>query len=281
MFMSVCVQHLGGSRGLVRFLMETPGDGGGGQGDSAQPGVFDSYLADVPEDGREVVTNYLKDAERHVNGQLSEAAQLRQNWGGWDEHLGAFREQYKPEELAQILAWHQQVTQDDNAYQTWLTDAAKRAGLIATDAPPVEEGDIPNADIARLVEEQTQQRVAPIEQRLQAWENSQLESQEEQTIRSDFERLETEHKVQFTNEQRTTIMSLGMDYEGDGSWVEHGLQRFQQIAAEAQQAFVAKAQQQPGSPIVGGSAPAAAKPVTSFEEAGKLARERLRVANAS
>lgn len=280
-FMSVCVQHLGGSRGL-RFLMESNGGGGGGQGEPVgTPGVFDSYLENVPEDGREVVTNYLKDAERHVNGRLSEAAKLEQTWGGYEEHIGPFREQFKPEEQAQILAWYQQVSQDDNAYQTWLTDAAKKAGLIADDAPPVEEGDLASADIAKLVEEQTQQRMAPLEQRIQAWETAQAESQEEQTIRSDFERLESKHKVQFTAEQRNTIMQLGLDYEGDGSWVEAGLKRFQQIAAEAQQAFVTRAQQQPGSPIKGGSAPAAVKPVTTFEEAGKIARERLRVANAS
>ena len=59
-----------------------------GQGDSGStPGVFDSYLQTVPEDGRETVANYLKDAERTVNGRLSEAAQLKETWGPYEQHL--------------------------------------------------------------------------------------------------------------------------------------------------------------------------------------------------
>jgi hypothetical protein len=35
------------------------------------------YLSAVPEDAREYVTGYLKDAEKNVNSRLSEAAEIR------------------------------------------------------------------------------------------------------------------------------------------------------------------------------------------------------------
>lgn len=274
--MSVFVQHLGGGRAL-QFLMEANGGGGGGQGDSV-PGVFDSYLESVPEDGREAVAAYLKDAEKTVNGRLSEAAALRENWGGYEEHLADYREKYKPEELAQVLAWHQQVSQDDNAYQTWLTEAAKQAGLIAGDAPPVEEGDVSREDIAKLIDEQVQARTAPVQERLEAWEYDRQVQETEQTTRDGLDALEAEHKVELSQKQRALVMELGMEHAGE-DWLKVGFGRLQQIVADSQHTFVANAQAQPGSPIKGGGAPPAVKSPATFEDAGKIARERLRAAN--
>ncbi len=260
------------------FLFETPADGGGGQGGSATPGVFDDYLATVPEDGREVVTNYLKDAEKNVNSRLSEAATLRENWGGYEEHLGGFREQYTPEELAQILAWHQQVTTDDNAYQQWLRDAAKQAGIDLVEGetdPAAETGDLTRDEVAALIEQQANERLSPIQERLDAYEVERATDQEETQIRSELSRLESEHKLELTPEQRATVLDLGMQHEGEGSWVQSGFERFQQITAEGQRLFVANAQQQPAAPLAAGGVPAT-KPPTTFKEAGEIARARLR-----
>jgi hypothetical protein len=249
-----------------------------GQGDSGATGVFDSYLQTVPEEHRETVTGYLRDAEKNVNGRLSEAAALKESWGGYEQHLAPFREQYDPETLAQILAWHQQVSTDQDAYQQWLKDQATQAGLIEGEpAASEEQGELTREEIQRLIDEQASQRLAPVQERLEQWETERAIGVEEQDIRSEFQRLEGENKVQLTKEQQAMVLDLGMAYQGDGSWVQAGFERLQAIFAEGQQMFVARAQNQPGSPLTAGGA-AAVKPPTTFEDAGKLARERFRAA---
>lgn len=247
----------------------------GGQGDSGATGVFDSYLQAVPEEHRETVTGYLRDAEKNVNGRLSEAAALKENWGGYEQHLAPFREQYDPETLAQILAWHQQVSTDQTAYQQWLKDQAQAAGLIEGETPPEEPGELTREEVQRLIDEQASQRLTPLQERLEAWETEQATGHEEQNIRSEFSRLEGESKLSLTKEQQAMVLDLGMNYQGSGSWVQAGFERLQAIHAEGQQLFVSRAQNQPGSPLTAGGAEAV-NPPTTFEDAAKLARERFR-----
>jgi hypothetical protein len=266
----------------LSFAFEAPADQGtGGQGDSGAPGVFDSYIATVPEDGREAVTAYLKDAEKNVNTRLEEANQLKKDWGGYGEHLADYREQYKPEDLAAILAWHQQVTQDDNSYQEWLTAAAKERGLIEEGAPPVEEGDLTKDQIAELVSQQATAQIQPLQQRLEAWEQEQMTEQEGQQINTELTRLETDSKLQLTKEQKAVVLELGwaspegQSDDPQAKWVQAGFDRFREITAEGGRLFVERAQSGPAAPLAAGGVPNA-KPVTTFEEAGKMARERLR-----
>jgi hypothetical protein len=268
-------------RMMGRLLFETPADGGtGGQGGSGAPGVFDSYLETVPEDQREAVTPYLRDAEKAVNGRLAEAATLQQNWGGYEEHVGAFREQYKPEDIAAILQWHQQVTADDNAYQQWLKEAAQQAGFIEGEeqVPPVEGDALTPEKVQELIDQRTAEALAPYQQRVDNWEQEQLIGREEQAISSAFSTLEAEHKTKLTPEQRDTVVKLGMGHEGD-DWIKAGFEELQAIVTGGQRTFVAQAQQQPNPPLAGGGIPAVAPP-TSLSEANALAKERFRQQNA-
>src|ERR1700757_4296544 len=53
-----------------------------GQGGEATgtPTALESYLQTVPEDQRQHVEPYLRDAEKNVNGRLQEAAEFRKTW---------------------------------------------------------------------------------------------------------------------------------------------------------------------------------------------------------
>jgi hypothetical protein len=271
------------------------GGAGGGQGDSGnQGGIFDSYLQSVPEDGREVVAGYLKDAQSNVNSRLEEAAQLKQNWGGYDEHLAPFRDVYKPEELAQILAWYNQVSTDEEAYKAFVSDAAKQVGLVGDESgggeaePP---GDLTREEVAQLLEQQQQgllsQAITPLQERLAAFEQEQMVGQIEAQSNAALAALEGEKGVQLTKEQRALVLELGAaSPESENpdplnpEWVKAGFERFQAITTAGTQAFVERAQQQPNTPMTTGATAAANRPKT-MEEAHKMAVERLRAANAT
>src|SRR5271170_7345707 len=103
------------------------GTAGDGQGTVEPEGgsIFDPYLQSVPEGWdsapqgtpREIVSSYLKDAEKNVNSKLQEAADLQKQFGDYkDIDLSAV----PPQQLSQVLEFVREVGASPEAYQEWL-----------------------------------------------------------------------------------------------------------------------------------------------------------------
>lgn len=248
-----------------------------GQGTDGDGGIFAPYLEAVPEEHRETVTGYLKDAEKNVNERLAEASELKKTWEPYKQ-VEALT-QYQPEALNELLAWHQQVTSSDEAFQDWLAQAAGEAGFTKAETEQLEdaesEGVLSQAKIEELVAERAAQQVQPLEQRFDQWEQQQQINATETEIRDELTALEKEHSISLSDEQKAMVLDLGINHEGDGNWVRSGFERFQQITSEGQRAFVAEKSGQPATALSAGAAEML-KPATSFDEAGKQLRERLR-----
>jgi hypothetical protein len=249
-----------------------------GQGSDGSGGLFDSYLQTVPEDGRDTVATYLKDASKQVESRLQEAAKIQQSLGPYQqvETLA----QYSPEQLSELLAWHQQVTSDDETFREWLGNAAKEAGLTPAQEQAVEEeavdGELTPEAIQKLIDERAAQQFQPLEQRLEQMEQTRQIDAEESEINQELSRLETESKTQFSKDQKAMILDLGLNHEGDG-WVQAGFDRFKEITAEGQRAFLADKSAAPQTPVTAGGSDVF-RPTTDFKEASKQARERWRQA---
>jgi hypothetical protein len=260
-----------------------PDPGQGAQG----TGIFDSYLQAVPEEHRETVTGYLKDAEKNVNERLQEAAKLKETWEPYQqvETLQA----YPPEQLSELLAWHQQVTSSDEAFQQWLANAAKEAGLTPAEEQTLGDaevqGELTREEIQQLIQQTAEERIAPIQERFQTLEAEKMVDTEAQSIDQAFAQIQRESKLELSKDQKAVILDLGMPLAvdargnelpmGDASWVAKGFDRWKQITTEGQRAFVEDKASGPGTPISTG-ATAALKPITSFEDARGALRERLR-----
>lgn len=238
-------------------------------------GLFDSYLEGVPEEHREVVTGFLQDADKNLKGRLEQAAQTEKQWGPYKDVDLA---QYEPEKLNELLAWHRQVTQDEDAYGQWLDEAARQAGYTKEEAENLQEaeaeGELTREQVDKLVAERAAEQVAPIEQRLEAIESEKAIGGIEKEITSTFEAIETQDKVKFDAEQRKIITDLGNSDEGP-NWLITGYERYKEIAAAAQRDFVKDKTKQPEPAITTGGA-AAFKPTNSWEEAQKAALEMVR-----
>lgn len=247
-----------------------------GQGDEGSGGLFDAYLSDVPEDGREKVESYLKDASKQVESKLAEAAEIRKTWEPYKDALDP--QQYPPEQLSELLAWHQQVTSSDEAYQQWLSNAAKEAGLTPAEADALEEaeeqGDLSREEVQKLIEEAAEQRVAPLREELTQFQTEQAVNAEESKIRTRIDELQQEHKVTLTEAQKADVFELGAN-DPDEDWVKVGWDRYMAIAANAQKTFVSEKANMPGAPVPSGGQEQGKAPST-YEEAAKQARERLR-----
>ncbi len=251
-----------------------------GQGGEAEGGIFAPYLEAVPEEHRETVAGYLKDAEKNVNKRISEASEIEKTLGPYREFVEKRGERYPPDVLDELAGWHEQTTETPEAFDAWFADLAKERGWTQQQAEEavddaVDSGELSRDELQKLVSEQAQERMQPLEQRLTEWEQQQAINQTETEIRDQLGKLEADEKVKLTDEQKAMILDLGMNHEGE-DWVKHGFDRFREITSEGQRAFVAdKAGTQTGSPVGAGGVPAFT-PTTDFKEASNQLRERLR-----
>ena len=245
-----------------------PIEGQGGEG----TGIFDSYLQSVPEDGRDTVAAYLKDAQKHVDGRYQEAAELRKQYEPYSQIEGF--NQYQPDDLAQLLAWHQQVVSSPEAYQQWLSEAAQEAGLIEQAAleQGLEPEELTRDDIQALAQQLADERVSPLEQRLQQFE----QAQQVQELETHIGQTLTELHKQHGDFNEKAVLDLGLLYDqNDPDWIQKGFRDYQEIAAQAQRDFISQKTAQPDTPVTGGGT-AQLQPTTSFGEARQQALARLR-----
>lgn len=252
---------------------------GEGQGDGGSGGLFDSYLQAVPEDGRETVESYLRDASKEVEKREEDIADIRKTWEPYKDALDP--QAYPPEQLSELLAWHQQVTSSDEAFKSWLSGASKEAGLTPGEEAALEEaevsGELTREEVQKLIEEQAEQRVAPLREELTAFQTEQAVNAEEGKVRSRIDVLQKEASVELTEAQKADVFELGANDPGD-DWVKTGWDRYMAIAANAQKAFVQEKTKQPSPSLTAGGAEKF-KPTTSWKEAEAQARERLRQAS--
>lgn len=258
--------------------MDDPVQGDQPQGGEATETPLESFLSTVPEAQREYVEPYLKEAEKNVNGRLQAAAELQKTWEPYKDTLDP--QLYPPEQLSELLAWHQQVTSSDEAYQEWLGNAAKEAGLTPKEEEVledvVEQGDLTPDEVKKVAEQIAEERLGPLNERLTNFETEQAVNAEEGKIRSRIDELQKESGVQLTEAQKAVVFDLGAN-DPDDDWVKVGFDRFREIYAEGQKAFVNDKVDAPATPVTGGGREQF-KPTTSYAEAEKQARERLRQA---
>jgi hypothetical protein len=256
-----------------------------GQGDETT-GIFDPYIQAVPEEHREAVAGYLKDAEKNVNGRLQEAADLEKRFGSFkDIDLTA----YDPEGLSQLIAWHQQISQDENTFKEWVAATAQEMGLTPKEedelAEQVEDGELTREQIQQMIQDAASERMNPVQEQLTNIEQEKAIDLEEHAIGKAFEELQKEHSLDLSKEQRETILRLGADYAynekgedlpmGDASWVKQGFEDLQKLLAGAQRDFINEKSGAPQGALSAGGVPQS-KPITSFEDANAAMRERLR-----
>src|ERR1700685_1346510 len=219
-----------------------------GQGD-AGTGIFDPYLSAVPEDARDAVAGYLKDAEKNVNGRLAEAAELQKSWGPYkDVDLS----NYDPETLSQLIAWHQQTTADPDAYKQFIEGEAKELGITPAEAEEViaaeEDGQVSREQIQQQIQEIAEQKLGPVQEQVDEIRYNLNVDAETNAIAETFSRLERETGLEMTKELRAHIMDLGYpdSLEKDGSekpvgyteWIDYGLNRLKEITDQGNRTFV-------------------------------------------
>lgn len=259
-----------------------------GPGAEAQAGIFDSYLQSVPEEHREPVSQYLKDAGRQVDGRLQEAANLRKTYEPF-EQFGLT--QMDPQQVGQLLQWYQHISQSDDAYREWLGTAAQEAGLTLAEQQAVEEAavedDLSPEQVQKLVDQLAQERMAPLAQRLDQMELERAADAENDLIVKAIADIERDEGVKLSQDQRAAILDLGMmampedeqSLLNGHNWVKAGFDRYRELYTSAQRAFVNDKLNAPETPVQSGGVPRH-EVATDWKTVGQQALERLKAGRA-
>jgi hypothetical protein len=247
-----------------------PGEGQGAVEQEAGS-IFDPYLQSVPEgwdsapqgSPRDIVSSYLKDAEKNVNSKLQEAADLQKRFGDYkDIDLSAV----PPQQLSQVLEFVREVGQSPEAYQEWLRSEAEAAGLFTQQQEQQEP--VGDPDFEAYIQSRIEGALSPLQQQLAQYgerftANDQKQAQHdmEAHIESTLSQLESEHKLQLTDEQQEAILALGEQVETN-DWVEQGFAKYQALTGQAQANFVKGKVNQPTPAVRSGGQAAPSKPKT-------------------
>jgi len=251
-------------------------DQGSQGGEATDGGIFAPYLEAVPDEARESVASYLKDAEKNVNERIAKASEIEKTLGPYQQVEGLSN--YQPDQLQELLGWHQQIVSSPEAYQQWLAQEAEQAGFTKAEAEELQEaeamGELTPEAVQKIIDERVQQALGPITEQQQEFARAQAINDIEQDIHSQLGRIESENKIKLSDAAKETLLKLGEGHEGD-DWVQVGFDRLKERWAEGQKSFVSDKSSQPQVPMSTGGTEAA-KPPTTFDEANKQFKERLR-----
>ncbi len=256
-----------------------------GQGGEATGGLFDSYLQAVPEEHRETVTGYLKDAEKNVNERIAKASELEKQWGPYSE----IQNLPPPEQLSELLAWSNETLTSQERFDEWVTELAQAKGMTMADAAEeVEDAEVAGLtpeQIQQMIAEGTQQALSPLQEQQQEFMEERGIDLETEAIKSTMSQLEKEAGITLDETQRGQVYKLGMPFAydeqgnelpaGDTSWIAPGFAEFKAIGEQANKAFVLEKSAAPQGAIATGGV-AQAKPITTFADAALAARERFK-----
>ena len=237
-------------------------------------GIFDTYLASVPEEHRETVAGYLKDAEKEVNGRFQEAATLQSQFEPFTTIEGL--DNYDAETLGQLISWHTGV-QAEGGLEAFVKESAKELGLTFAEAQELQESVDAGAISPEMISEAVAKAVTPLQERLDARDANEQRAQIIGSIESDFAEIETANKIKLSEEEKAMILDLASSdgFVKEPDWINKGFERFQGIRGLGAEGLLSDATQQPGPGLTAGAAEAV-EPITDFATAGEQAKEMIR-----
>lgn len=259
-----------------------------GDADSVQSGDTDqgadggddfvsTYLNEVPEDYRPHVEPYLRNIESNANKRFQEHSEYKKQW---EPYEGINLNEYDPEGLQALIQFAEKMG-DEEAFDSWLTQAATERGILNGEVDPgLDTGDdfdteglTPEA-IASIISETLDERLGPIQQKEQAREYQQQVEEADKTIDTLINSLKEEHGD--FDENAVYRFAYAANIDDPAEAIQVGFQQYRELVASIENQTVSGKLQVPSAPENGsGPANTSVEPVTKFADAKTMARERL------
>ena len=258
-----------------------------GQGDSGQGGApYQEYLDRLPEEVRGEVEPVFKEWDANTTRRFQESAERQKQWEPYEE-LGIT--QLSVEEAQWLLQFRDAALNNPQAVQEWWDQYAQQNGLTPQQAAEAQQQSqsqtgvedffaTDDQAVAKLLDE----RLGPLQQQVEQF-NQWREQQDytarvaeaERYVEGQIEELQAKHPNEFDRELVEKL--VGQYVESDP---EHAVQRAfddsRALIAQIEKRTLQGKASQPAPAESGGVAVSAPEQVTSLEEAGRIAIERLR-----
>lgn len=249
-------------------------------------------LESVPADYRQHIDPILKELQTNVGKKFEEHANYRKQWEPYEE-LGL--NDYDPESIQALLQLGE-IMSDQDQFKDWWSQVGNELGFMPEDEYDEDDEDYEDDEyedsndelssdgIQEIINEQLQQALAPLYQDRQQQEFDQGVEQIGQELdkqmaelRDNFE-AETGQELKPEIEQHIWKTALAYEEEGPQA-IQKAWDEVMGIVGDAKSELFAAADNQPAKPEGPGRANTSPEPITSFDDASAVAKERIKSGN--
>lgn len=234
-------------------------------------GLHEQFVSSAPEHLRDAARELVPHWDQYVQRQFTDAADYRKGWEPY-EQLGI--NELEPQELQELLEFRDVLSNEDS-FRQWYNDI----GDILSEG---QEQD-PDDEYADPQIKALQQQVQEMSQVLQGFTQQQQLQQQQQEfqqtamqVRQELDELK-KNNPNLSEEDEDYICTLALKYDSSDA-IQRGFQDFQKLMGRAENG-VFNQKTDPAlrvAPVSGGNNDNSVEAVTTFEQAARAARERLR-----
>jgi hypothetical protein len=279
-FLAIYPPIMGGDDGAP-----AAGDGGGdgSQGADGGSGLYD--LSNVPDDVRESLMPHLKAIEGNATRKFQEHADYRKGWEPY-EQLGVNK--VEPQHMADLLELYDGIAQA-GSYEDFLKAQAEQYGLLNQEPEGGGELDLnqilnegqeqglSQEQINQQINAAVQEAVSPLQEKLTQQEQSAAVAREYEAAGERLDALQREAGIELDEKGQDRVFKLALAFSEGDDPVGDAFKEYQEMVGESESGLLAKKRTEPTPPQgPGGRADTAPPQIKTFEEAGRMARERLR-----
>lgn len=251
------------------------GSAEGTQPDSSQgSGLHEQFVSSAPEHLRDAARELVPSWDQYVQRQFTDNADYRKQWEPY-EQLGI--NQIDPGDLEELLEF-QNILGDEDNFRQWYQDMGELLGVNGDNGNDPDADEYTDPELAEV-----KGQLGQIMQYLQQQEEQQQQQQQQQAfqetamqVRQELDGLKKDNP-NLTEEDEDYICTLALRYDSDDA-IQRGYQDFQKLMGRAENG-VFNNKTDPAlrvAPVSGGNQDTSTEPVTTFEQAARVARERLR-----
>jgi DNA repair ATPase RecN len=248
------------------------GNGAVGTGEAQGQGLHEQFVSNAPEHLRDAARELVPHWDQYVQRQFTDNADYRKQWEPF-EQLGI--NQLDPGELQELLEFRD-IVSDEDKFREWHRDVGELLGGDENGAGE-DEFDDPALSQMKQQMDQMQQFMQQMAQDREMQQQQQAFQQTAMQVRQELDGLKKDNP-DLTEEDEDYICTLALKYDSEDA-IKRGFQDFQKLMGRAEQGVFKSKETDPSlrvAPVGGGNNDTSTEPVTTFEQAARAARERMR-----
>lgn len=246
-------------------------EGTGAEQGSQGNGLHESFISSAPEHLRDAARELVPYWDPYVQRQFGDHASYRKNWEPY-EQLGV--NEIEPSELQELLEFRN-IIQDEDQFREWYQNVGELLGEQDEGTQEVaDEYGLPPELLQSI--QGMQQELAEMRQEREQQQQMQVLNQTAAEVRQELDALKKDNP-NLSEEDEDYICTLALKYDTPDA-LQKGYQDFQKLMGRAEKG-VFQNHTDPSlrvAPVSGGNNNTSVEPITSFDQAARAARERMR-----